>query len=408
MNPHHYYGMYRGFVTDVSDPQRLARIMVRIPVIAPPDVETGEYPSFGWAWPAMGFGMGEGIYHMPKVGDQVWVQFEAGDPDRPVYWPGSWTMRAGENNAPLHTQGLYDNSDNFARNPEKTGTSAFPPTGSDQIALWATPAGKVEFNTTPGFERVVVEHKSGSRVEIMPDGTVYIVATGHIKEIAAGGRTSETSGAERHDHGAPVTHNYKGLNESHAGQVTRTYGQVTETAKSVTQDYGKLIQKATAAEIKHYGQSTASYMGGRVEGVFGDYASTISDTAKWVIMNATALTPGVAAQIHVSSPLLGDFEAKVGGSPTDALNNKLLIRHPIGKLPGLSDILLQAVAIAAITAPIITLGPTEGVLGKENAVKGISLLTWLNSHIHPTPSGVSGVPVVPCPATVLSPSVYVW
>lgn len=53
-----------------------------------PDV-LGKEPS-GWALPCMPFGGNNmGFYAIPSVDARVWVEFEQGDPDYPI-WSGCW------------------------------------------------------------------------------------------------------------------------------------------------------------------------------------------------------------------------------------------------------------------------------------------------------------------------------
>jgi uncharacterized protein involved in type VI secretion and phage assembly len=78
-----HYGKYRGQVTDNNDPKRLGRLRAKVKEVLG-DVETG------WALPAVPYsGNGEGFYTVPPVGAGVWVEFEAGDTERPI-WTGAW------------------------------------------------------------------------------------------------------------------------------------------------------------------------------------------------------------------------------------------------------------------------------------------------------------------------------
>lgn len=78
-----YHGKYRGLVTDVADPDNRCRIKARVPGLLD-DQETG------WAMPVLPFaGDGHGMVMLPSVGSGVWIEFEAGRLDLPL-WCGGW------------------------------------------------------------------------------------------------------------------------------------------------------------------------------------------------------------------------------------------------------------------------------------------------------------------------------
>lgn len=80
-----YYSTYRGFVHSNEDPENLNRLQILVPHINPsvPD-ETWAYPKNNYA------GKGYGINLIPKIGDLVWVDYEFGDPDYPVWSHGHY------------------------------------------------------------------------------------------------------------------------------------------------------------------------------------------------------------------------------------------------------------------------------------------------------------------------------
>ena len=78
-----YYGKYRGTVVNNIDPEQRGRLTVQVP-----DVK-GLIPST-WAMPCFPItGKQMGVYMLPQIGAGVWVEFEQGDPDYPI-WSGCW------------------------------------------------------------------------------------------------------------------------------------------------------------------------------------------------------------------------------------------------------------------------------------------------------------------------------
>lgn len=78
-----YYGKYRGMVLNNVDPMQSGRLQVQVPDVA------GLLPS-SWALPCFPFaGRQSGMYCLPQIGAGVWVEFEQGDPDHPI-WSGAW------------------------------------------------------------------------------------------------------------------------------------------------------------------------------------------------------------------------------------------------------------------------------------------------------------------------------
>jgi len=78
-----YFGIYRGTVIDNIDPLNIGRIIASVPDVSGITPTTYAMPCIPIAGKQMG------TYMVPQIGAGVWIQFEAGDPDRPV-WSGGW------------------------------------------------------------------------------------------------------------------------------------------------------------------------------------------------------------------------------------------------------------------------------------------------------------------------------
>ncbi len=87
-NGEKFYGKYRGTVINNIDPMQLGRIMVMVPDVS------GFIPT-SWAMPCVPLaGKQMGTFMVPQIGAGVWVEFEQGDPDYPIWVGGFWGIAA--------------------------------------------------------------------------------------------------------------------------------------------------------------------------------------------------------------------------------------------------------------------------------------------------------------------------
>ena len=75
------YGKYRGTVAANVDPEGKGRLLVEVPEVYGPG-------GSNWALPCLPFGgLGEGWFAVPPIRADVWVEFEKGDINQPI-WTG--------------------------------------------------------------------------------------------------------------------------------------------------------------------------------------------------------------------------------------------------------------------------------------------------------------------------------
>jgi Type VI secretion system/phage-baseplate injector OB domain len=144
-----YYGKYRGLVVDNVDPLQIGRIMAQVSDVF------GETPS-SWAMPCVpAAGIQAGCFIVPPIGSEVWIEFEQGDSDYPIWAGGFWGTVA---NVPI-----------FA-----TAPPAIPP--GQNIVLQTTGENMVLISDaapTPASGGIILKSASGAMIVVNETG-IYI------------------------------------------------------------------------------------------------------------------------------------------------------------------------------------------------------------------------------------------
>jgi hypothetical protein len=78
-----FYGKYRGTVLPMPDVERRGRLYVQVGDANGPNITNWARPCLPWA------GLSMGSFVVPAPGAKVWVEFEQGHPDYPI-WVGCW------------------------------------------------------------------------------------------------------------------------------------------------------------------------------------------------------------------------------------------------------------------------------------------------------------------------------
>ncbi len=130
-----FYGKYRGKVENNIDPKRMGRIQVSVPAV------TGA-GRLSWAMPCAPYaGKGVGFVAIPPISANVWVEFEGGNPDFPI-WSGCFW---GVGEMPVEAS-------------------------TPQTYLFKTAEVSVKMLDVPGAAGFSVETLAGMKIEIGPEG----------------------------------------------------------------------------------------------------------------------------------------------------------------------------------------------------------------------------------------------
>jgi hypothetical protein len=136
-----FFGKYRGFVVDNQDPEKLGRLKLKVPSVLGDEVVTG------WALPCLPFGgaADQGCLFIPDADAGVWVEFEEGDLEFPIWVGTFWSKPDGESELP---------HPDVPASGEEGGDIQDPPT----CKIIKTKAGHtIQFEDKEGSEFVIIK-----------------------------------------------------------------------------------------------------------------------------------------------------------------------------------------------------------------------------------------------------------
>jgi hypothetical protein len=86
-----YWGKYRGTVLQNIDPERRGRLLISVPDVLTLVPSTWAEPCTPLAGPT---GPPMGVYMVPPIGAGVWVEFEHGDANHPIWTGCRWGLQS--------------------------------------------------------------------------------------------------------------------------------------------------------------------------------------------------------------------------------------------------------------------------------------------------------------------------
>ena len=192
------FGKYRGIVTDNKDPQKRGRMKLHVPsVLADQDTD--------WALPCLPYGGfdQQGMFMIPQVGAQVWVEFEEGDIHRPI-WVGTFWQQ--ESDTPEDaareeptTRLLQTKSGHILQFDDEEGEEQFRLFHPADAEMLIDKNGTISLTDTSGAvlkmdaenNEIIVEDANGNIMTMNSSGTKVEDSNGNVIEMAAAGITAE-------------------------------------------------------------------------------------------------------------------------------------------------------------------------------------------------------------------------
>lgn len=131
-----FFGKYRGKVERNIDPLQQGRVQVSCPAVL------GD-GTMSWAMPCAPFaGSGVGVFNVPPIGANVWVEFEGGDPDYPI-WSGCF----------------WGGGDTVPASPALA-----------EVKVWKTATNSITLNDLPGAGGITIQTTTGMKISMTASG----------------------------------------------------------------------------------------------------------------------------------------------------------------------------------------------------------------------------------------------
>ncbi len=169
-NSNRYLGKYRGIVFNNIDPENRGRIQAIVP-----DVQ-GFIPTT-FALPCLpAAGKGSGVFFLPEIGSSVWIEFEQGDADYPIWSGCFWGSTA-------------ELPETAISSPSLTPNLVFQTTGRNSITVFGAPGGGITlcagFINSPTSPRITITQSgitiTNGLAEIILEGPSVTINKGALK-----------------------------------------------------------------------------------------------------------------------------------------------------------------------------------------------------------------------------------
>lgn len=193
-----HYGKFRGTVVDNKDKQKRGRLKLRIPsVLADQDSD--------WALPCLPYGGydQQGMFMVPQIDAQVWVEFEEGDIHRPI-WVGTFWQQ--DTDVPKDaakeeptTRLFQTKSGHILQFDDEEGEERFRLFHPAEAEMLIDKNGSISLKDTSGAmltmdakkSEIIVEDANGNIMTMNGSGTKVEDSNGNVIEMTAAGITAQ-------------------------------------------------------------------------------------------------------------------------------------------------------------------------------------------------------------------------
>jgi uncharacterized protein involved in type VI secretion and phage assembly len=152
-----FFGKYRGTVINNIDPEQRGRILAIVPDVSSFAVSSWALPCLPWG------GVQTGMFCVPLLGAGVWIEFEQGDPDYPI-WTGCFWGSAGE----------------------VPGSAKQIPPAVPGITLQSPTQNVIQINDTPGVGGILLRSRTGAMISVGDLGITITDGKGATITLAMG------------------------------------------------------------------------------------------------------------------------------------------------------------------------------------------------------------------------------
>ncbi len=277
------FGKYRGHVVDNADPENMGRLRVSVTQV-PKLQETWALPCVPYAGPHVGF------YFMPPVGADVWVEFEGGDLNYPVWVGCFWSKNTLPDGAvPARKIIRTDTATLIFDDTEQKGGVTLN-TGGNAVKVPASMVmDSTGITTTVNPAKLTMSSEDGIKLEFPPD-TI---------SMAKGGIISETTQSVKVTAGTTLALSGTTSSELTSNGSVKMSGGTTATV-SANLD----LSLTAGGEAKLSADGQASVSGGLRASLGSDAMVSVGSPACAVMVSALAMNLLAEGAVNVIAPAM--------------------------------------------------------------------------------------------------------